>query len=346
MNNNKCFGYPSEEYGSQTVDGVNKKFAVSSKAKFYHYASVDAVRSMLQHKDQTYTMWASHLSFLNDAEEFENGKKLIFAALEEYIRNNMCGINKNDNIIFKQVVDKFSDAEGKADKDISVDGEILFNRNIYILCFCMEGNSLNQWKYYGKESGIALEFNLRRCVFSGINCDNYDTTVNIKPYKVIYDDNEKEKILKNVIDKAYQSFVTGGDDRERDLLRALAKVYGLCPLFKHKDFSDEKECRLIFRPLYHEQGSEDVRTLTKYRNRGGILLPYMEIKMQTDEKCIEPVIKNIIIGPGENQELLYKSMRHFVIHTGVFDKYMKEDYSNVQDVLDSHIIKSGTPFRG
>lgn len=346
MNNNRCFGYPSEEYGSQPVNQSYKKFVVPPKAKFYHYASIDAVKSMLQHDNQIYTMWASHLSFLNDSEEFDNGENLIFTVLEEYIQSSMCNAKKNDNVAFKKIVEKFLDAARKADKDISVDGEILFNRNIYILCFCMEGNSLNQWKYYGKESGIALEFNLKKCNFSGINCDSYDIPVNISPYKVIYKEDVKVSILKNMIDKAYQLFLNGDDDRERNLLHDLAKVYALCPLFKHKDFSDENECRLIFRPLYSPQGTEDVRTLTKYRNRGGILLPYMEIKIQTIEKCTEPVIKNIIIGPGENQELLYKSMRHFVIHTGVFDKYMKEDYSNVQDVLDSHIIKSDTPFRG
>lgn len=345
MYSNEYFGYPSEEYAMETVDSISRKFNVSRQEKFYHYASIDAVRSMLQHKEQTYTMWASHLSFLNDAEEFENGEKLIFAVLEEYIQNGICSVKKKDNKIFIQVVEKFLDAARKANKDISVDGEILFNRNIYILCFCMEGNSLNQWKYYGKKSGVALEFNLRKCKFSGINCDNYDMPVNIKPYKVIYKDDVKESILKEAIDNAYKSFLEGSEDRERDLLHALAKVYGLCPLFKHKDFSDEKECRLIFRPLYRNNpGNTDVRKLIKYRNRDGILLPYMEIKMHTDG--IDTVIKNIIIGPGENQELLYKSMRHFVIHTRVFDKYMKEDYSNIQEVLDSHIIKSVTPFRG
>lgn len=347
MYNNKYFGYLSEDFGMEKISSISKKFTVSEEEKFYHYAPIDAVRSMLQHKEHTYTMWASHLSFLNDSEEFENGEKLIFSILEEYIQSGMRKEKEEDNKVFKQIVKKFLNAAQKADKDISVDGEIIFNRNIYILCFCMEKNSLNQWKYYGKESGIALEFNLKCCSFSGMDCNDYNGAMNIKPYKVIYKDDEKILILKGAIENAYQRFLYGSQDRERNLLKALAKIYGLCPLFKHKDFEDEKECRLIFRPLYsYSKIPEDVRTLVKYRNRGGILLPYMEIKIQTYADCVEPVIKNIFIGPGENQELLYKSMRHFVIHEGVFDKYMKEDYSNVQEVLDSHIIKSRTPFRG
>lgn len=347
MNSNVYFGYPLEEYGTIAIDSISRDFIVPEKEKFYHYASIDAVRSMLQHKEQTYTMWASHLSYLNDSEEFDNGERLIFNALKRYINKSMCVAKEADNIIFRQIVRKFIKAAQRADKDISIDGEVIFNRNIYILCFCLEGNSLNQWKYYGKESGVALEFNLRSCKFSGIDCNNHNKTMDIKPYKVIYKDDEKKAILQEAIEDAYQKFLSGSEDRERDLLHTLANIYGLCPLFKHKDFEDEKECRLIFRPLYgYSKTPKDVRTLVKYRNRDGILLPYMEIKMQTDADCAEPVIKNIIIGPGENQELLYKSMRHFVINMGIFDKYIKEDYSNVQEILDSHIIKSRTPFRG
>lgn len=347
MKNNIHFGYPLEYYIMGTVDSSIEEFIVSEEERIYHYAPIDAVKNMLQHKDQTYTMWASHLSFLNDSEEFENGERLIFDVLKEFINNDMNKTKENDNKVFSEIVEKFIKAAQNADKDISFDGEIYFNRNIYILCFCMKENSLNQWKYYGKESGIALEFNIKKCEFSGLDCENEDKILHADVYKVIYEDEIKQSIIKNAISKAYDSFLDVSEDRERDLLRDLANIYGLCPLFKHKDFEDEKECRLIFRPLYsHSKNPKDIRSLTKYRNRGGILLPYMEIKMQTNAKCTEPVIKNIIIGPGENQELLYKSMRHFVIHTGVFDKYMEEDYSNVQDVLDTHIIKSGTPFRG
>ena len=347
MNSNVYMGYPLEEYVTAAMESMSREFIVPEEERFYHYASVDAVRSMLQHKEQTYTMWASHLSFLNDSEEFENGEKLIFNVLRKYINKSFCTGKEEDNTIFRQIVKKFIKAAQNADKDISVDGEIVFNRNIYILCFCLEENSLNQWKYYGKDSGIALEFNLGECKFRGMDCNNHDNVMNIRPYKVIYKDNVKRDILRKAIEGAYQKFLSGSEDRERDLLHNLANIYEMCPLFKHKDFADEKECRLIFRPLYsYSKQPKDVRTLVKYRNRDGILLPYMEIKMHTDADCANPVIKNIIIGPGENQELLYKSIRHFVIHTGVFDKYMKEDYSNVQDVLDRHIIKSGTPFRG
>ena len=40
------------------------------------------------------------------------------------------------------------------------------------------------------------------------------------------------------------------------------------------------------------------------------------------------------------------SIRHFALHMGVFDGYMKDDHDNIQEIVKRHIIKSNTPFRG
>lgn len=325
-----------------------KEFKVSDNNKFYHYASVDAVKSILQHKEQVYTMWASHLSFLNDWEEFENGRELIFCVLEKFIKNNLKEDDNTEDTLFRQTVEKFLHAAQTADEDICVDGEVIFSRNIFVICFCQKENSLNQWKYYGKESGIALEFNLKECEYTGLTCDSSERSIQHSPYKVIYDDIKKEKILIKLVNKMYKEFLKNHDDKERTLLHSLADIYGLCPLFKHKDFEDENECRLLFRPVYNDD-KYDVRELVKYRKRDGILLPYMEIGMYAKKESSnpQPLIKNIIIGPGENQELLYKSIRHFALYTGVFDAYNEsEGKIDIQKMIDEHILKSETPFRG
>lgn len=348
MINNKYFGCGYEEYIQKSQQSKSSQFCIPSNKEYYHYASVDAVKSILQHKNQAYTMWASHLSFLNDWEEFENGEKLIFEELETFINMVLAGSTKEKDLSFVRIVQEFIKAAQRADRDISVNNEIIFNRNIFILCFCQEKNSLSQWKYYGKESGIALEFNLEGCEYGGLDCKYPDKFVSQTPYKVIYDDKEKRKILKDLINEMYQEFSNQNDDEERRLLQALADIYSLCPLFKHEDFKDEKECRLLFRPLYSDK-EKDVRSLVKYRKRNNILLPYMEIRMHRDHesKTREPMIKNIIIGPGENQELIYKSMRHFALYTGVFDEYLEESGGgNIQEIVDEHILKSSTPFRG
>lgn len=350
MTNNKYFGCHYEDYIDKLSNFDIKEFFVSGNEKFFHYASIDAVKSILAHKKQTYTMWASHLAYLNDWEEFENGRKLIFHVLKKYLKNNLKETGNYEDTLFRQIVEKFLQAAQIANEDICIDGEIFFSRNIFVLCFCQERNSLNQWKYYGKESGIALELNLGQCEYMGIICDEPERSILQKPYKVIYDDKKKEEILSRFVIRMHSEFLKNHDDKERTLLHSLADMYGLCPLFKHKDFKDEKECRLLFRPLYNEN-DKDVRKLVKYRKRDGILLPYLEIGMHTNKDSntsdMCPLINNIIIGPGENQKLLYKSIRHFALYTGVFDGYIENGESNnIQTILDKHILKSKTPFRG
>lgn len=339
--NNVYYGIQYEKYINY-LNPYYSYFKTSENERFYHYASVDAVNGILNHTEQKYKMWASHLSFLNDSEEFDNGKKLIFGSLNTFIRNIDNDQNGGCDDVKKEFSTCIKEFLGEAKKgktDIIIDGEMIFNRNIYIICFCRESNSLNQWKYYGKDSGIALEFNLKNCVYTGICSSNMEKFFNVHPLKVVYDDKEKKKIVMNILKQVYLDFINKEDeDRKRKLMRALGNIYGLCPLFKHHDFKDERECRLLFRPIYRDN-NDDVRRLIKYRKRNGILIPYMEIGMQAKDK--KSLIESIKIGPGENQELLYYSMQHLALYRGIFD----EKSSNLSNI-NKFIIKSPTPFRG
>lgn len=342
-NINKYYGTHYEEYAGDGLPNIDE-LKVNSGEKFYHYASIDAAKSILMHTDQKYVMWASHLSFLNDWEEFENGEKLILGELKRFLKKGLQTEREKENSVFREYVEEFIRAARKADRDIRIRENVIFDRNIFILCFCMEKNSLNQWKYYGQDSGVALEFDLNNCRYSGMLSDDTNETIHSELYKVIYDDVVKKQVLRKQIQKMYTSFLDKeNEDRERNLGIWLGKIYGLCPLFKHADFKDEKECRLLFRPIYNSDDADnDVRKLVKYRKRDNVLLPYMEIGLE--QKQNKPLITNIYIGPGENQDLLYKSMRHFVLYQGVFDQYAvgKDSVSEV----DKHILKSKTPFRG
>ena len=340
--------YTNKYFGTQYDGYVCKGFLdieelkVKPGEKLYHYASIDAAKSILTHDDQKYVMWASHLSFLNDWEEFENGENLIREELKRFLKKNLNSAYYEQNSEFKKYVEEFIKKTRRADQDIVIKENVIFDRNIFIICFCMEKNSLNQWKYYGKDSGVALEFDLSNCQYGGMIIDNKDKVIRSNPYRVIYDDAEKKQILRRLIQKMYTSFLDkDNEDRERNLGIELGNIYGLCPLFKHADFKDEKECRLMFRPLYNSN-QEDIRKLVKYRKRDKILLPYMEIGLGKTDNT--PLITNIYIGPGENQDIIYRSMRHFALYQGIFDQYMVGE-KGIQEV-SNHIWKSKTPFRG
>ena len=56
----------------------------------YHYTTVDSLLGMTEHtsiKNPFITLWATHLTCLNDPEEKKFGKKIIDESLEELEKN-------------------------------------------------------------------------------------------------------------------------------------------------------------------------------------------------------------------------------------------------------------------
>ena len=302
------------------------EFTPSEKEKFYHYTSIDACNKLLDRKENDfYELWASHLSFLNDKEEYKNGLELIKKQFDFHIENSA----KEFPI---DIVNDFKEGLNEKLFDVS-----LLARDVYIICFSMNSDSLTQWKYYGKNCGVAIEFNLRQCKYSGFLADVQEKILvkTIGLYKVIYDDEKKIKIIDKILDDTYRKYKKNKPDEasNRRLLSDLKKLYAICPLFKHKDFKDEKECRLIFRPLY-EKNQKKIPELFNYRIKDGILIPYLRIKLHPiNDNFIPPVVSSVTIGPGQNQDLVYKSIYHMIARKN-------------PDIELTNVKMSSTPFRG
>ena len=74
------------------------------------------------------------------------------------------------------------------------------DNNIFAVCFCGEEDLLSQWKYYGKNSGIAIEFDFNNnnpCRYKW--WDDIDEKVSdksdeflMRPYPVLYNDHDGE----------------------------------------------------------------------------------------------------------------------------------------------------------
>ena len=103
-----------------------------SKKEFWHYTSSKGVLGIFKkYADNCFaservtecSVYASNIRFMNDAKEYREGVKT-----------------------YKKISGKKLNSE--------------INDNIYLISFCGEGDLLSQWKWYGKNSGIAICFNL------------------------------------------------------------------------------------------------------------------------------------------------------------------------------------------
>ncbi|OUN33263.1 DUF2971 domain-containing protein [Lachnoclostridium sp. An76] len=314
------------------------------EGKYFHYTSLESCINMLKHTDGEFEIWASHLSFLNDKEELINGMKLIDRKVEDLL------LSKGDTL--SDWIEEYQ--EGRMNEDNLLD-------DIYVVCFCSKRSLLSQWKYYGKNSGIAIEYNLDFCEYSGYIASNIPFKNMNQEYlpnyvnKVIYDNMEKQEIIdafiKEHIYKIYNSDAEQSDiEKKRCIYRQMDKLYSLAPLFKHDSFQEENESRLLFFPL-SIKGCETGK-LVNYRSSDGKIVPYMKIKIRgrMEGTKRESVIKSLTVGPGQNQDLIFEALKHLVINkfpkkNSRFQMIQRKDYSYV-NVNGIEIRKVSTPFRG
>lgn len=316
-------------------------FNADDDTKFFHYTSVKAAIEMLtsnetksnesKSNDGKFELWASQQQFLNDHQEMYNGLELIsdyFYDNKKDITNRLsiaAGVKKND------LIDKFI-KRIEIYKETYQKGNITLDQDIYIVCFCSNGDLLSQWKYYGKDSGVALEYDLKSMYYSGIDAidKGFRSQRNylVGPYRVIYCDDKKTQIIERIVNNAIEDYTKNLEDKDRAILDRWEQLFAVAPLFKHEKFQEEEECRLLFRPVFKKDCN--TRDIIHYRERNGIPLPYMKITLhpQNNSSCI----KSIMIGPGSNQALVYKAFKHLLERKGL-DKSILLDYSR-------------TPFRG
>lgn len=190
-------------------------------------------------------------------------------------------------------------------------------RNYFITSFSGAVDNLNMWGMYAaKGSGIALGFDLdiiknyfgnyMRCSYGQEEIDQ-----NLKSF--LYLCRQKQSVF----------FPTNGKSQiieipeEETAIRVQNELITTCLSAKNEAYRMEKEVR-CYRYV------SDKRTIS-YKEKNGIITPFITIGI------IKDALKEIVIGPTNQQELSHKSIEYFL---------ESNEYYNVK------IKKSIVPYRG
>lgn len=277
----------------------------SRKSKqYFHYTTPEAVLSIF--KDYIDSgcignvincdMRASHLRFLNDAQEFNDGI--------QWIENHLRRSNEN-----------------------------LYDQ-IYSISFCGEGNLLSQWKWYGKNSGVAVEFNVDKIKYAYWDCKDEllpHIDIQTKPLSIKYTDDEKSNYHKDI-----QTL-----NQEQKLNRNSDNIISnlMVPFCKDKGFQEEKESRLVF---YTFDGNEyGIDFKISYYVSGGVIKPTLSVKFVSEDN--NNIVKSFIVGPGQNQNLVFNALIHIFDHNNFNFSDEKTTHTCDNGII---ISKSSIPFRG
>lgn len=277
------------------------------------------------------TMRASEIKFLNDAEEYNDGKTLLdeldskipqviksFWAEEQapqsivdYLvhqqESSQATPNPNKTEGMKSM-EEFEKDECSAMATVSVGEEIESAsasapvcEDIYCVCFCKDGDLKSQWQGYGKKQGvetvgIAIGFNL-----NNISCRVPKTgeDINATPMPVCYTMTDKMAFYI----RCCMQFQGG---MGTNFILAKPNVNCFAPYCKHHSFEEEQEVRLLF---YRQQNTGNSILPDTYEVYYPNIKPTIDIEFASidDTSCI---VLEIIVGPGHSQNIVFNHLIH------------------------------------
>lgn len=273
--------------------GVNE-FPSHGEA-MYHYTDLPGLMGILNSQ----ALWATNIEFLNDSMEYEYGRVLFQEVVEQKIR-----VGKHNSEYLEILLSLIPQPKDE----------------IYTVSFCQQGDLLGQWRGYGNsQTGVAIGFRYYSSKApQAIGAKNEF----FWPVTVLYDEYKQRKIAEAIIDKGEEYITQKGFDPDAMAERANRSIQTyFLPRFKHPSFSEEREMRII-----HKQypGSEE-NLVVNYRVQGSRLVPYVIKRywMQTtttEQNTITKQglpIREIVIGPGQDRDLLFRGIRHFLNEKGM-----------------------------
>jgi hypothetical protein len=266
--------------------------------QLYHYTSIRGVEGILTRK----AVWASLLHFMNDSREWLYALDLARETLQKRIPLREGG---NWLAFIAELSGSLSRIEGL---------------NICVFSLTAMPNQLSQWRAYcPPEGGYNLSFqpnllkqHLDRHHFELRQC--------------VYDRNEQERQIDEVVDKvlaavgALEDEREIGDAKETALDQLTKELSEVAPLLKHPDFREEQEWR-AFSLVY----SDDPRM--EYHIRGSVAIPHCVLDLQT--AMFSFPISQITVGPNAHQNLALRGISALAYRAG----------------LRFNVVKSTTPLR-
>lgn len=292
----------------------------------FHYTNLSALIGIIENQ----SLWATHLYFLNDRNEYKHGMDIVKEVVES--------IKTEENKSILHAISVVLDDVSKVDK--------------YVICFSKNGDSLSQWRAYGNNgNGVSIGFNRKKLesVLLGNNSYRY----------IIYDKEKQIAAVKLIITEAANFFLPKKEKYKWPNESYYYWLVGYCVsnvlnfiIANYKDpaFEEEKEYRIECKQFHNMLNTKAERFDVYHRTNEKIIIPYTKIytkpiehngttpkeKLPLRFRVTQLPIEKIIIGPSSNQEEVIKSVKEL----------LGNNFYSVNSVLaDLEVLKSIIPYR-
>jgi hypothetical protein len=285
----------------------------------YHYTDAQGLLGIVELKE----LWASNAAFLNDSTELVYIKQVLDAVIAE--------LREEHDLL---LVNHFLDVVGRTFVRIVTE-----QFEIFLACFCEEGDQLSQWRGYpAVGGGYAVGF------------DGPELSQGRMLGKVIYDLNAQQELMRGLLSPCCEYLVACWDraitqaaespESERDattspmaeMTDALKLAGGLtagnvtiCSFyFKHPGFREEREWRLIRASAREREPPYSVTPSFRARTTG--LVPYTPVRLGNES---ERPLAEVVVGPAAHPDLAALAARQLLESAG---------YDNASEIVRSSEI--------
>jgi len=328
-----------------TLEADWEEFHANPPECLYHYTTALGLLGMLEKG----RLWATNARFMNDPTEGRYAQGLVREVLKEEAatyEQSIAKISEGQNW-FERLLQKFSYRGPEIKSWIANTLQVLDRRNVFVCCFCPDGDLLSQWRGYGATgAGYAVGFETVKL-----------KSVRQSPYtqirKIIYDEATQRRILKKKIKQvlevdlkwrkgkrdAMQAYFQvqqanpfSGVKEKAEHLRtqieeslrpvnqemdALERFLAECLIcFKHPGYAEENEWRL-FQFAEGTKLDEVQPSILRFRDRRGLLVPYIEFDMTLEgEQVGKMPLRRLYYGPTLEWESTNKAIKMLLVARG------------------------------
>ena len=285
-------------------------------------------------------IWASHASFLNDAEEITHFfdvrlidivRDVVLAYAQDLARAPEVATKMNAQGGVEVVAR--TEADGLASRlreaTLAFNQPYIFSMSAPRDARIAQNGLLSQWRGYGTDGGYALVFDTARLndllqlegrTYHYLHAqwgDVHYHGAGQEPQPSTEDVAESEAILRSGIGL----LVRGGTVEETPGF--YQAISGLSCLYKHWGFWEEGEVRVVAIPatpeiiaFAAEEGETRPSRQAKTFIRAGLAVPYIELFSSLPQRTTQLPIKRVIVGPHRDKNLRADAIRRLLQQNG------------------------------
>ncbi len=272
---------------------TDRIFSEMPPETLYHYTTQSGLLGIVREK----SIWATHNQYLNDHQEFIQALKIA----EEEIEAGKAAAT--DDVVHDW-------------HEMLVALRSMSIMNVCVCSFSEEKDSLSQWRAYGgHSSGFALGF-------SGDLLRGSVSAQSFYMARCIYDPAEQRALIREVVHEVFQENVrrrearaAGTPEPDEEFApeggNLSARLLRYAPVIKDKAFKEEKEWRIISRPLMFSNKR------FSYREGKSTLIPYYSVAIGTEQSPFG--LNEIMVGPTVDPGRAKRAVNGFLINQGYKD---------------------------